>query len=82
MPAPERRIERVENQPVLAYLRSGHDRPRALLALPEQVADPYLECGCHPDVVARLWDELGSGLPREARVPVWPARPNLHLDSQ
>lgn len=29
--------------------------------------DPYWEQGCHPDIVSRLWDELGHELPAEAR---------------
>ncbi|HWD65891.1 MAG TPA: hypothetical protein VG405_12025 [Solirubrobacteraceae bacterium] len=29
--------------------------------------DPYWEQGCHPDVVGRLWDQLGSELPDGAR---------------
>ena len=47
-----------ENQAVLAYLlRAG---PRPLLTLPERAnGDPYLEMGSHPDIVGRVWDELG-----------------------
>jgi hypothetical protein len=39
----------------LPSLRNG--RPR----------DPYLSQGCHPDIVVRVWDELGSELPLDCR---------------
>jgi hypothetical protein len=29
--------------------------------------NPYLEQGCHPDVVVRVWDELGPALARDSR---------------
>jgi hypothetical protein len=29
--------------------------------------DPYLEQGAHPDVVSRIWTELGKALPRDCR---------------
>jgi hypothetical protein len=29
--------------------------------------DPYMAQGCHPDVVVRVWDELGEDLPRDCR---------------
>jgi hypothetical protein len=29
--------------------------------------DPYINQGCHPDVVSRVWDQLGKELPRDCR---------------
>jgi hypothetical protein len=43
--------------------------------------DPYLEQGCHPDVVGRIWDDLASHLPRDCRAQA-KGRPVLaHPDS-
>lgn len=59
-----------ENRGVLAYLARGERAAAPLVALPSSVPDPIAGCGCHPDVVERLWDVLGAGLPRAARVLV------------
>lgn len=34
---------------------------------PDDVARPYESLGTHPDLVARLWDELGGCLPADCR---------------
>ena len=39
-----------------------------LLCTPDQVARPYDSLGTHPDLVARLWDELQVQLPVDCRV--------------
>ena len=35
---------------------------------PDSVRDPYLGCGSHPEIVERVWDQLGHGLPPNGRV--------------
>jgi hypothetical protein len=39
----------------------------AAVAFPEEVDRPYETLGTHPDLVARLWDELGKALPEDCR---------------
>jgi hypothetical protein len=37
------------------------------LASPDEVERPYETLGTHPELVARLWDELGKTLPEDCR---------------
>jgi len=50
---------RPENTGVLAYFRRRNERGLPLCALPADIRDPYLALGSHPDVVERVWKELG-----------------------
>ena len=71
-----RSVREAPNRDVWAAL--GPELPQ-----PEQgrLRDPYWEQGCHPDIVARLWDELGGELPAVARAQA-KGRPVLaHGDS-
>ena len=59
------------SHPTNAALRA-YLLPRLRAGLPElmapgDVARPYDTLGTHPDLVARLWDELGRGLPEDCR---------------
>ena len=55
------------NQGVLRYLSRGEKSRNAVIAAPNSVPDPYLCQGSHPDIVQRVWDELGALLPAECR---------------
>jgi hypothetical protein len=49
-------------------LRSmGLDCKAVLIAAPDSVIGPYLNCGSHPDVVERVWDQLGAAVPIDSR---------------
>jgi len=56
-----------QNQGVLEYLGRGEKSQRAILAEPDSVPDPFMGQGSHPDIVQRVWDELGAGLPKKCR---------------
>lgn len=55
-----------ENEAVLAFLSRSHEGE---IVLPPNAStcDPYLELGSHPDVVERVWDELGMVLGQDSR---------------
>jgi hypothetical protein len=59
------------NAAVCRYLE-GRGRPTLPpLARPEDVYNPYLNLGTHPDLVARLWDEIAASLPADCRFVVF-----------
>ncbi len=37
------------------------------IARPDQVEHPHYTLGLHPDLLARLWEELQAGLPEDCR---------------
>jgi hypothetical protein len=39
----------------------------ASVATPDSVRNPYLGCGSHPEIVERVWDQLGHGLSPDSR---------------
>ncbi len=69
-----------ENHGVLAYLAAGA-AAREPIQRPSAVPDPYQGCGCHPDVVERLWDGLGRELPRAARALVFGTPALVHASA-
>jgi hypothetical protein len=57
-----RTVPRAANVRMWALL--GEELPALSTGRPR---DPYMEQGCHPDIVVRVWDELGAALPRDCR---------------
>jgi len=55
------------NEGVIRWLCRGRGGV-ASVAAPGSVLDPYYGCGSHPEVVERVWDQLGRGMPPESRV--------------
>jgi hypothetical protein len=68
-------ITQPENIKVLSHLKvdeklnyMARKRPDApAFALWSSVPDAYRECGCHPEIVERLWDQIGAALPGDCR---------------
>lgn len=59
-------LDQPHNTRVLCYLsRGGRNAPE--LAGWNSVPNPYYQCGCHPDVVERIWDHVGRALPVDCR---------------
>lgn len=67
------------NRGVMKYLGRGEKSSKPVLAAPDSVEDPYMGQGSHPDVVQRVWDELGAGLPVECRCLIF-GTPSLVQD--
>src|SRR6185369_16937959 len=59
-----------QNQKVLSCLSRGN-RHVAVIAPIDSVPDPYYRCGCHPEIVERLWEQLGASLPTDCRCLVY-----------
>src|SRR5260370_40792039 len=56
------------NASLARYFAPRHGRrEQAVVARPEDVEHPYYGLGTHPDLVARLWDELGKVLEVDCR---------------
>ena len=58
------------NAGLIAYLAQYKSSPRPPVALPESIPMVYMNAGSHPDIVSRVWDELGADLPGECRLLV------------
>ena len=55
-----------QNEKVLRYLaRAKRDVPE--YAAWDSVQNPYYRCGCHPEIVERIWDQIGKALPGDCR---------------
>lgn len=54
------------NAGVLGYL--GRDGRHPIIASPESRDDPYLHAGSHPEIVERIWDEIGPRVDSAERV--------------
>lgn len=57
------------NRGIIAYLRGRSPRPAGAgpQAPPADITNPYYTLGTHPDLVERLWDDLGGMLPKDCR---------------
>jgi hypothetical protein len=68
------------NVTVLAYLKRGK-KNQPPIALPDTAPDPYYRQGSHPEVVERVWDQIGSSLPTDCRCLVYGSPALVHLSA-
>ena len=65
------------NQGVLKYLR----KDALLIASPDSVQEAYYQQGSHPDIVERVWDQIGRRLPQATRCLVYGTPALVHNSS-
>ncbi|HMD90377.1 MAG TPA: hypothetical protein VKF38_14540 [Anaerolineaceae bacterium] len=59
-------ISQPANHKVIPYL--SHRNPAApLLAAFDSKPNPYLSLGSHPDIIERVWKQIGSAMPSDCR---------------
>lgn len=69
------------DQGVLRYLHRDPQNYQPLAAPPDSVKKPYYNLGSHPDVVERVWDQLGGSLPSDCRWIVYGTPVLAHVSS-
>jgi hypothetical protein len=74
-------IEHPFNIKVLQYLSSGKKTESPSFASPDSVPDPYMRQGSHPDIVQRVWDEIGTSLPVDCRCLIYGTPALIHSKS-
>ncbi len=65
------------NEGVLRFL-AGRAPRKAPVAPRDSMGDAYTRLGCHPEIVERIWDTLGSRLPADCRCLVYATPALVH----
>jgi hypothetical protein len=71
-------IANVKNHGVLKYLGRAEKSLHPAIAEPRSVKDAYLCQGSHPDIVQRVWDDLGALLPVNCRCLIYGTPALIH----
>src|SRR5206468_9515852 len=66
-------VEHPANATLCRYLERHGRLGSTPIARPDEILKPYESLGTHPDLVARLWDELAADLPADCRFVVFGA---------
>ena len=59
------------NVGVIQYQQGRNFHKLPACAAPDSYPDPYMELGSHPEIVERVWDQLGGALPVNCRCIVY-----------
>lgn len=60
-----------QNAKVLTYLQRAKQTAPTFVWHREHSVKAYYESGCHPDIVERIWDQIGAALPSDCRSLVY-----------
>jgi hypothetical protein len=75
-------VDHPANAGLRRYREPRHERREIpAVALPGDVSDPYYGLGTHPDLVARLWDELPRLIPVDCRRVFFGAPALMHPET-
>ena len=56
-------------------------KPVKPIVSPDMTSDPYIQAGSHPDIVTRIWDDLGAALQENRRAVVYGAPALVHPET-
>ena len=59
------------NATVLRHIERVKHRDAVPISDPDDHPDPYMQAGSHPDIVERVWDQLGRSLPVDCRAMLY-----------
>ena len=66
------------NDLVLKYLARGKRKVAPVYESPDTAENPYVRQGAHPDIVMRIWDEIGKSLPTDCRCLIYGTPALIH----
>ena len=64
-------LDHAANAALCRYFKGRGRTDLPALARPDEVPKPYETLGTHPDLAARLWDEIAARLPADCRFIVF-----------
>ena len=75
-------LDHAANAALCRYLKGRGRTGLPALARPDEVPKQYETLGTHPDLVARLWDEIAAHLPADCRFVVFGTPALVPADSK
>ena len=70
------------NQPLLNNMRRRKQRVTVKpIVSPDMTSDPYMQAGSHPDIVARIWNDLGAVLYEDRQAIVYGSPALVHPEA-